>query len=111
VTRLDPPPGARAQALTATLVTATFLGAGILSLVRATQSSADAAEMVARGAPTADQLAANNTADHWHDATYTFAALTVASVVVTGLLWGRAETHYRVSVTPQGGAVGYARRF
>jgi hypothetical protein len=112
LTRIDPPPGARAEALTATLVSATFLGAGIFSAVRAEQSSSEASDLFARNAPATDQLAAIDRADHWHDATYAFAALTVVSVVVTGVLWDRAQPHYQVVVAPGGGAVvGYATRF
>ena len=112
LTRIDPPPGARAEALTATLVAATFLGAGIFSAVRAEQTSQDAADLFARNAPSADQVAAIDRADHWHDATYAFAALTVVSVVVTGVLWDRAQPHYQLAVAPGGGAiVGYSARF
>jgi hypothetical protein len=107
--RIDPPPGAREQAIGATVVAGIFLGATIFSSVRASQRTQDHNDLFTANAPESQQAAAIASADHWHDATYAFAAVTLVTVVVTGYLWTRAQPTYQVAAVPTagGGMVGF----
>jgi len=111
IERVEPSPNARTEAWVATGVTAVIVGIGVYSVVRMKQTSDDANDVLhANGEPT-DWTAAQQSTDHWFHATLLFGGLSVASVAVTGILWSRTQPSYRVSVTPQGAYVGYARSF
>ena len=107
--KIEPPPAARAEAITATVVSGILVGAVVFSSVRATQKTSEANDLAAMKAPASQWTAANDSADHWHDASYVLVGATVISVAVTGYLWSRAQPTYQVSVAvkPGGGMLGF----
>lgn len=107
--RVDPPPAARTEAITATVVSGILLGAVVVSSVHASQKTSEVNELAAMNAPASQWTAANDSADRWHDASYVLVGATLISVGVTGYLWSRAQPTYQVSVAvkPGGGMVGF----
>jgi hypothetical protein len=107
--KIEPPPAARAEAITATAATGILLAATVYTSVRAAQKTSETNELAAMNAEPSQWTAANDSADHWHNASYALVGATIVSVVVTGVLWSRAQPTYQVSVAanPGGGMVGF----
>jgi hypothetical protein len=107
--RIDPPPDARAEAITATVASGILLGAAVFSSVRASQKTRETNDLAAMMAPASQWTAANDSADRWHDVSYALVGATLVSVAVTGYLWSRAAPRYQVAVAanPGGGMVGF----
>lgn len=107
--KIDPPPAARAEAIAATAATGLLLAAAVFTGVHAAQKTSEANDLAAMKAEASQWTAANDSADHWRNASYALVGATLVSVVVTGVLWGRAQPTYQVSVAanPGGGMVGF----
>jgi hypothetical protein len=108
---VDPSPHARTEALIATGITGALLGGEIFTLVRMSQAQDHVNYLVNASTSKAELAAATDANDRWHQRAYAVCGLLVVSVAVTGVLWTRTETTYRVAVTPTGAYVGYARSF
>ena len=108
---VDPSPNARTEALIGTGITAALVGGEIYSLVRMSEAQSNLDYVAATSTSHAKWVAAADTSERWHQTAYVFSGLLLVSVVVTGVLWTRTETTYRLAVTPQGAYVGYARAF
>jgi len=107
VQRIEAPPSARAEAITATVATGILLGASIFTSLRANEKTSEANELAANHAEATQWNAANDSADRWHDLSYTLIGATIISVGVSGYLWSRAAPHYQVVPTSGGAMVGF----
>lgn len=108
---IDPSPNARTYALVGTGITGAIIVGEAYTLVRMNAAQTHVNELANTSTDKKEWEAAATANDRWHETAYVFAGLIVVSTAVTGVLWTRTETRYKVAVTPHGAYAGYARSF
>lgn len=112
--RVDPPPGARTQAIAATVATGALLIATAASWIHYNNLIDEMNSYNWNGNDQAKYMQTYDSLGRWYDIRTGLACATVAAGAITGYLWTRAQPRYErvhVSVTPTGAALSLAGSF